>query len=70
MKFQNQGIGRVAMVLALHEIKQTAGLQEIEICYNPSNPEAEALAFMKSGWMTTMKICSRSFTYSDLTPQI
>jgi diamine N-acetyltransferase len=43
MKFQNQGIGRVAMVLALHEIKQTAALQEIEICYNPSNPVADTI---------------------------
>jgi diamine N-acetyltransferase len=41
-QFQNQGIGRAAMVLALHEIKQTAGLQEIEICYNPRNPVAES----------------------------
>jgi len=31
-QYQKQGIGRFAMALALHEIKQTAELQEIEIC--------------------------------------
>ncbi|KAA1192931.1 GNAT family N-acetyltransferase [Photorhabdus heterorhabditis] len=34
---QNKGIGRKAMQLALHEIKQTGGLEEIEICYKPNN---------------------------------
>ncbi|GAC22481.1 diamine N-acetyltransferase [Paraglaciecola mesophila KMM 241] len=41
-QYQKQGIGRVAMELALHDIKLTAELQEIEICYNPSNPVAES----------------------------
>ncbi|ABG39454.1 GCN5-related N-acetyltransferase [Paraglaciecola sp. T6c] len=41
-QYQKHGIGRVAMELALHEIKQTTGLQEIEICYNPDNPVAKS----------------------------
>ncbi|WP_036774294.1 GNAT family N-acetyltransferase [Photorhabdus australis] len=36
-RHQNKGIGRKAMQLALNEIKQTVGLEEIEICYNPNN---------------------------------
>ena len=39
--YQNKGIGRKALNLALDEIKQTAGITEIEICYNPSNPVAK-----------------------------
>lgn len=39
--YQNQGIGRVALTLALESIKQTPGIQEIEICYNPRNPVAK-----------------------------
>ncbi len=38
---QNKGIGRKAMQLALNEIKQTHGLEEIEICYNPNNAVAK-----------------------------
>jgi len=38
---QQKGIGRQALVIALAEIKQVAGLREIEICYNPSNPVAK-----------------------------
>lgn len=38
---QNQGIGRLALDLALDEIKQAQGLREIEICYNPNNPVAK-----------------------------
>lgn len=41
-KHQQKGIGRSALSLALTEIKQVAGLQEIEICYNPKNPVAKA----------------------------
>ncbi|MFC3032660.1 GNAT family N-acetyltransferase [Pseudoalteromonas fenneropenaei] len=39
--FQQQGIGRQALSLALDEIKSTPGLTNIEICYNPSNPVAK-----------------------------
>jgi len=40
-KHQKQGIGRLAMLLALEEIKQLPGLNKIEICYNPNNPVAK-----------------------------
>ncbi|WP_445494195.1 GNAT family N-acetyltransferase [Photorhabdus sp. SF281] len=39
--YQNKGIGRKAMLLALDEIRRTNGLEEIEICYNPKNPVAQ-----------------------------
>ncbi|SCW30116.1 diamine N-acetyltransferase [Paenibacillus tianmuensis] len=39
--YQNKGIGRKALLLALDEIRQTDGLEEIEICYNPNNPVAK-----------------------------
>jgi len=39
--YQNKGIGRKALLLALDEIKQTDGLEEIEICYDPNNPVAK-----------------------------
>ncbi len=39
--YQNKGIGRKALQLALDEIKRTDGLEEIEICYNPNNPVAK-----------------------------
>ncbi|TDB62639.1 GNAT family N-acetyltransferase [Photorhabdus khanii] len=39
-QYQNKGIGRKAMLLALDEISRTDGLEEIEICYNPNNPVA------------------------------
>jgi diamine N-acetyltransferase len=38
---QQQGVGRIALNLALEEIKQSPGLQQIEICYNPKNPVAK-----------------------------
>lgn len=38
--YQNQGIGRVALTLALESIKETPDIREIEICYNPGNPVA------------------------------
>ncbi|USE71828.1 MULTISPECIES: GNAT family N-acetyltransferase [Pseudoalteromonas] len=41
-QFQQQGIGRKALTLALEEIKQTPNLTTIEICYVPSNPVAKA----------------------------
>ena len=37
---QQQGIGRIALDLAVQQIKQSPGLQQIEICYNPKNPVA------------------------------
>ncbi len=40
-KYQNQGIGRSALTLAIRSIKQTPGVKEIEICYNPKNPVAK-----------------------------
>lgn len=38
---QQKSIGRVALNLALAEIKKVPDLQEIEICYNPKNPVAK-----------------------------
>ena len=38
---QNKGIGRIALALAIDDIKQTPKLKEIEICYNPCNPVAK-----------------------------
>ena len=40
-KYQKQGIGRIALNLALTEIKAMTGINEIEICYNPVNPVAK-----------------------------
>lgn len=40
-KHQQKSIGRIALGLALQEIKRTPSLEEIEICYNPSNPVAK-----------------------------
>ena len=39
--YQNQGIGRIALTLAIEAIKQTPSVKEIEICYNPTNPVAK-----------------------------
>lgn len=39
--FQNKGIGRTALNLALSEIKLVNELREIEICYHPKNPVAK-----------------------------
>jgi diamine N-acetyltransferase len=53
-QFQQQGIGRVALQLALGEIRQMAGVQQIEICYVPTNPVAKdfyaSLGFVEIGW--------------------
>lgn len=38
---QQKGIGRIALDLALAEIKLTPNLKAIEICYNPNNPVAK-----------------------------
>lgn len=40
-KHQQKSIGRAALGLALHEIKQIEELKEIEICYNPNNVVAK-----------------------------
>jgi diamine N-acetyltransferase len=40
-KFQNKGVGRRALHLALNEIKLVKNLRKIEICYNPQNPVAK-----------------------------
>lgn len=40
-KHQQKGIGRIALDLALAEIKLTPNLKTIEICYNPNNPVAK-----------------------------
>jgi len=40
-KFQQKGIGRKALNLALDEIKQVQGIEIIEICYDPENPVAK-----------------------------
>jgi len=41
-RYQQAGIGRVALNLALDEIRQVAGVKFIEICYNPKNPVAKS----------------------------
>jgi len=52
--FQQQGIGRAALKLGLAEIQQMAGVQQIEICYAPTNPVAKdfytSLGFVETGW--------------------
>ncbi len=40
-KFQQKSIGRTALHLLLAELTATAGLQQIEICYDPENPVAK-----------------------------
>lgn len=40
-KYQQKGIGRKALNLALDEIKRDPNLREIEICYDPANPVAK-----------------------------
>lgn len=39
-RYQQAGIGRQALSLALAEIKCCPDIKEIEICYNPQNPVA------------------------------
>ncbi|CAM4111870.1 GNAT family N-acetyltransferase [Pseudoalteromonas byunsanensis] len=38
---QQKGIGRIALTLALDEIKACPSVKEIEICYKPENPVAK-----------------------------
>ena len=40
-RYQNAGIGRKALNLALTEIKANDQVKEIEICYDPENPLAK-----------------------------
>jgi len=39
--YQNRGVGRRALTLALDTIKQIPKLQQIEICYDPKNAVAK-----------------------------
>ncbi|WP_430455646.1 GNAT family N-acetyltransferase [Rheinheimera sp.] len=53
-QFQQQGIGRAALQRAINEISQMAGVEQIEICYVPTNPVAKdfyaSLGFVETGW--------------------
>lgn len=40
-RFQQKGIGRLALGLALDEIRLSPAIKQIEICYNPCNPVAK-----------------------------
>lgn len=52
-KFQQQGLGRIALGLALAEIRQQPEVCCIEICYNPENPLAKpfyaSFGFVETG---------------------
>jgi diamine N-acetyltransferase len=52
-KLQQQGIGRAALRLALKEIRQTPGIKQIDICYDPENPVAKdfyaSFGFIETG---------------------
>ena len=50
-RYQQSGIGRVALNLALNEIKASDKVKEIEICYDPENPE-------KNKHDTHLKFCT------------
>lgn len=39
--YQNVGIGRRALQIAIDEIKQSGEFKQIEICYHPDNPVAK-----------------------------
>ncbi|KZN34582.1 hypothetical protein N480_21390 [Pseudoalteromonas luteoviolacea S2607] len=41
-KFQNKGIGRQALQLAIDEIKHSYSIEFIEICYDPKNVTAKS----------------------------
>ncbi len=53
-QFQQQGFGRAALQRAINEISQMAGVEQIEICYVPTNPVAKdfyaSLGFVETGW--------------------
>lgn len=40
--YQDKGIGREALKIAIKHITACPGIQEIEICYKPKNPVASA----------------------------
>ncbi|HGE2196668.1 GNAT family N-acetyltransferase [Pseudomonas aeruginosa] len=42
-KYQKRGIGRIALGLAINEIKKLDGLKSIEICYNPKKPSCKGI---------------------------
>ena len=52
-KFQGRGIGRLALSLALDEIRSLKGVETILICYVPSNPIAKdfyaSFGFVETG---------------------
>lgn len=52
--YQQRGIGRAALQLAIGEIRQMAGVRQIEICYAPTNPVAKdfysSVGFTETGW--------------------
>ena len=52
-KFQQQGLGRMALGLALAEIRQQPEVSCIEICYSPENPLAKpfyaSFGFVETG---------------------
>jgi diamine N-acetyltransferase len=41
-RYQNAGIGRKALNLALNQIKANDQVKEIQICYDPENPLAKS----------------------------
>ncbi|MDV7899219.1 hypothetical protein ACP0H4_01495 [Pseudomonas aeruginosa] len=64
-KYQKRDIGRIALGLAINEIKKLGGLKSIEICYNPKNQLQRhfivALDLLKSAWM--VMICLRQLLF-------
>lgn len=52
--YQQQGIGRAALKLAIDDIRQVAGVRQIEISYAPGNPVAKdfyaSVGFVETGW--------------------
>lgn len=52
-KYQNKGIGRIALELAIDEIKKTQEIRKVKICYNPKNPVAKgfysSFGFIEAG---------------------
>ncbi|MCO7223526.1 GNAT family N-acetyltransferase [Pleionea sp. CnH1-48] len=52
-KYQNKGIGRKALSLAIDEVKRNINIKQIEICYDPKNPVARdfyaSFGFVETG---------------------
>lgn len=44
-EFQQRGMGRSALELAIAEIQQLGGIKQIQICYHPDNDIAKRLYF-------------------------